>query len=171
VSDVISNPVTKETVRFVYDSVDRLEMEHTFGPGGFVPVEHVHPHQEERFDVLEGHPHFLVKGAQVVGSPGTSVVVPPRTPHFFENPGPEQTRVRITFTPALRTREMFEVIDALANSGKMSKRGIPRNPFVGALLAHEFRREAKPAGAWRIPQVLAPIGAAIARAVDLRLPT
>jgi mannose-6-phosphate isomerase-like protein (cupin superfamily) len=169
--NTLTNPVTGEQIRFVGDSPDRLELDFTLRPGGFVPVVHVHPNQEERFDVLAGRPHFRVGRKDLTAGAGETIAVPPRTPHTFDNPGTEDVRVRITFTPALRTREMFEVITALANSRKMTRRGIPRNPLLGALLAHEFRNEAAPAGVWRIPNALAPIGAAIARALGLRLPS
>jgi mannose-6-phosphate isomerase-like protein (cupin superfamily) len=169
--DTLTNPVTGEQIRFVGDSTDRLEMDFTLRPGGFVPVVHVHPNQEERFDVLAGRPQFRVGRNKRVAQAGESVTVPPRVPHVLANPGADEVRVRITFTPALRTREMFEVITALANTGKMSRRGIPRNPFLGALLAREFRNEAVPGGIWRIPNAFASVGAAIARAFGLRLPS
>jgi quercetin dioxygenase-like cupin family protein len=171
VAQVLSNPVTGEEIRIVVDSPERLQLDFTFRPGGFVPVVHVHPRQEERFDVLSGELHFRIgRSSHVVGT-GETTIVHPRKPHALANPGTEAARVLITFTPALRIREMFEVITALANNGKMNRRGIPRNPFLGALLAREFRNEAQPAGRWRFPNAFAGIGALVARTFGLRLPT
>jgi mannose-6-phosphate isomerase-like protein (cupin superfamily) len=50
-------------------------------PGGHAPRAHVHPHQEERFQIIAGTLTVMVKGEEKVVSAGETIVVPPGTPH------------------------------------------------------------------------------------------
>ena len=54
-------------------------------PGGAVATKHIHPHQEERFEVLEGNVGFDVGRETVTAQPGDCLVVPGgRTPELLE---------------------------------------------------------------------------------------
>ena len=106
---------------------------------------HVHPNQEERFEVLSGRPWFRVAGTQGRARPGEVIVVPPGTPHTWCNDTGEEARVLVDFRPALRTETFFENLIGLARAGKLSRRGWP-NPFRAAVLAQEYREEV--VGAW-----------------------
>ena len=68
--DVIENPVTGETMRFVLTGAetagDLLRIDMGVRPGGFVAAEHVHPHQEERFQIASGHVTLRVDGTERV---------------------------------------------------------------------------------------------------------
>jgi quercetin dioxygenase-like cupin family protein len=173
--DVVDNPVTRESIRFVATGVEtdgeRIEMELTMFAGGFVPVLHVHPQQVETFNVLAGRPRFTVSGVTRDASPGEELVVQPGTPHIFCNPTGEDVRIGIEFRPALRTDQLFVTLAALANTGKLNRRGIPRNPLVGALFAHVYRNELRPASPLlRLANAFAAPGARLAKAFGLRLP-
>ena len=56
--DVIENPVTGETVRFLQTAAETdgelVEIEVTIQPDGAVAAAHAHPYQSERFEVIEG---------------------------------------------------------------------------------------------------------------------
>ena len=54
-------------------------------PGG----QHIHPKQEERFEVVEGTMRFRMGRKRVVAGPGEVVVVPPGQKHDFANVGDE----------------------------------------------------------------------------------
>ena len=64
--DVLEHPVTGE--RLVWRKVARdtggqlLQADLYVAPGGFVAAEHVHPMQEERFEVLAGVLRLLIDG-------------------------------------------------------------------------------------------------------------
>jgi hypothetical protein len=55
---VLSNPVSGETIEFLQTAADTggelLAIDLTLTPDGHVPGTHVHPVQEERFEVLSG---------------------------------------------------------------------------------------------------------------------
>ena len=58
-------------------------------PNGFVAAAHVHPSQEERFEVLRGEVGFKIGREKTVAGPGQRLVVPAGTPHKFWNAGDE----------------------------------------------------------------------------------
>ncbi len=62
------------------------------GPGGHASREHIHPHQEESFEVLAGTLTVIVNGEEKVVSAGESIVVPPGTPHQPFNRGNVEMR-------------------------------------------------------------------------------
>ena len=82
-----------------------LEMEATYGGGGPMPPEHLHPRQAERFEVLEGAVRTIIDGTERRYEEGERFDVPPGTPHQMTGDGP--ARVRWQVSPALRTWEFF----------------------------------------------------------------
>jgi mannose-6-phosphate isomerase-like protein (cupin superfamily) len=149
--DVIEHPVTGE--RVVWHSVaadtggDRLELELFAQPGGFVAAAHVHPNQEERFEVVSGKLAMLVDGEERTLGPGDVAVVPPGRPHAWWNAGPVEVRIKGEIRPALRTEHFFETFFGLGRDGKTNRRGLP-NPLQLAVLMREYEDEmrlAKPA--------------------------
>jgi mannose-6-phosphate isomerase-like protein (cupin superfamily) len=62
-----------------------LEARVTVAPGGRPARAHIHPHQEERFEVQSGSLIFLAGDEERAVSAGQSLVVPPGTPHQFFN--------------------------------------------------------------------------------------
>jgi quercetin dioxygenase-like cupin family protein len=142
--ETIENPVTRERLTFVCTAADTdgelLEVELTFASGGFVPSMHVHPQQQERFEVLEGNPRFCIGTSERTSSPGDTFLAAPRTPHRFWNPGPGEARVRIELRPALRMEEVLEEIARLGRTGKLNRKGLP-SPLRGAVLAREYAAE------------------------------
>ena len=83
-----------------------LEMEAFYPGDGPAPPEHLHPRQEEHFEVLEGKVRAIVDGAEHVYSAGDSFDVPANTPHQMAADGP--ARLRWEVRPSLRTAEFFE---------------------------------------------------------------
>ena len=67
---IIHNPVTGERIEFLRTDEDRLEFELQLTPDGKVPGMHVHPSQEERFEVLEGTMKFPARAAHDRRRPG-----------------------------------------------------------------------------------------------------
>ena len=73
--DTIENPVTGERLVFKQTSADTngeyVLFECFVKPSGFVAAAHVHPFQEERFQVLEGSVTFRIDGQRSPARPGT----------------------------------------------------------------------------------------------------
>ena len=51
--------------------------------GGRVPIEHVHPYIEERFEILSGTARLSMRGQLRDVGAGQTVVVPAGTPHVW----------------------------------------------------------------------------------------
>ena len=142
----LSNPVSGEQITFIRTSADTdgevLEIELKLTSDGAVPGTHVHPEQEERFEVVEGTMGFRMGLKKVIAGPGETVVVPAGTAHRFFNAGDEDARVRVEVRPALRMEELFETTVALAEDGRVTRKGMPR-PLELALFVREFEREVR----------------------------
>ena len=84
-----------------------LEMEASYAEPG-MPPEHLHPSQDEHFEVLEGAVVAVVDGIEARYAAGDAFDVPAGTPHKMGGDGP--ARVRWQVRPALRTAEFFETL-------------------------------------------------------------
>src|SRR5262249_44673326 len=77
---ILNNPVSGETIEFVTTAADTdgelLAFELTLTPDGQVPGTHVHPEQEERFEVLSGTMKFKLGFKTITAGPGETVLVP-----------------------------------------------------------------------------------------------
>ena len=89
------------------------------------PPMHLHPHQDERFEVLEGELTVQLGRKTRVLRVGETLEVPRRTPHRMWNAADRTARARWEVRPALRTREMFEAIDR--------SRGFRSQPGTGGM--------------------------------------
>jgi quercetin dioxygenase-like cupin family protein len=140
----ITNPVSGERITFLRTAADTdgelLEIELELTPDGHVPGMHVHPRQQERFEVLEGRMTFKLGRRTIVAEPGEVVVVPAGARHKFANAGDGPARARVQVTPALKMEQLFETACALAEEGKTLRTGMPR-PMHLALFVHQFRDE------------------------------
>ena len=166
------HPVTGERIVFRKRSRDTggelMEMTLYLAPRGFIAAAHVHPNQEERFEVGGAPVMFKVAGKERLYQPGETAVVPAGTPHVWWNPSPDEAITLVQFRPALDTETFFETFFGLAKDGKVGPNGLP-NPLHMLLLAHEFRREmAAPRPAQVFLGPLAAVAAPIARALGYR---
>jgi hypothetical protein len=97
-----------------------------FPARGFAGVMHIHPHQDERFEVLAGQAQFLVDGERRVLGAGESIDVPAGTAHTFANGGPDEMRVIGEFRPGLDCTERFyELYFAFAQEGRVNAKAMP----------------------------------------------
>jgi quercetin dioxygenase-like cupin family protein len=101
---------------------------------------HVHPRQEERFEVVSGSLRFSIGGIESTLGAGDVAVVPPGTAHTWWNVGEDEAQVLADVRPALRTEMFFETLFGLAADGKTDRRGLP-GPLQLATLVTEFRDE------------------------------
>ena len=88
---ILVNPDSGE--RFIFRTTagesrgELLEFDTVIEPHGRVPGGHVHPGQQESFEVLEGTMKFRKGLRTVIARPGDLVVVEPGTFHRFANAG------------------------------------------------------------------------------------
>ena len=136
---VIENPVTGERIVFRKTSRDTggqaVVIETFVQPDGFVAAAHVHPSQEERFEVLRGVVGFKIGREKIVAGPGRRVTVPAGTPHKFWNAGDTEAHFVCEVRPALQFESLLETMFALAADGKTNRKGMP-NPLRLAVIAN-----------------------------------
>lgn len=166
--EVLGNPVTGERIEFRRTAADTggeaLAFDYYLAPGGFAlgKVDHVHPRQEERFEVEAGQLGVRIDGDEWTATPGTRFAVPRETPHTVWNAGDDEVHALVEMRPALATETLFETAFGLARDGRTNGMGIP-GPLQSAVLARAFSAEIR-AGAvpnWAqsaIAAALAPAG-------------
>ncbi len=112
-------------------------------PGWEAGPRHVHRRQLERFTVLSGTLGVHVDGAEGLYGQGEVVEVPAGAVHTAWNAGGagEEVHALVEFEPALRSEVTLETLAGLARDGKVNGAGVPRNPFVLALLISEYEDE------------------------------
>ena len=142
----LENPISGERITFTQTAADTrgdlLAFDMTLSVDGHVPGAHVHPAQEERFEIVSGTMKFRMSGKKVVAGPGETVVVPAGARHKFANGGDEEVRVRVTVTPALKMEELLQNTIELAEGGKTNRKGMPK-PVHLALFVREYEREVR----------------------------
>lgn len=165
--NVLEHPITKERIVIRQSASDTkgelLQGDFYVQPGGFLAAEHIHPLQEERFEVISGTLRVRLANKEFTIGPGEIVVVPVGTPHLWWNAGDTQMHALVDLRPALRTEAFFEAFFGLAQDGKANpKTGLP-NPLWMAVLMRGYRDELILAHPPRLVQtllfgLLAPIG-------------
>jgi quercetin dioxygenase-like cupin family protein len=167
--DRLENPVTGEVLVFHRTSEqtngDSVLVETIVRPQGFVAATHVHPHQTERFEVLEGLLGLRIGSDELLAEPRDAAVVPPGTPHRFWNAGEQDARFLCEVRPVLGFESLIETMFTLAAQGKTNRKGMP-NPLRLAVIAKAHfdtvRLPFPPAALQRAALALAaPLGKAI----------
>jgi quercetin dioxygenase-like cupin family protein len=128
-SDTIENPVTHDRITFRVTAQNsnaaRLEFDDFLLAGYISPPEHVHPLQQERFEVISGSLAVQIAGREQILRVGEIVIVPPGAPHTIRNAGADEAQVRVEFAPALQTEAFLRSMFALARDGKTDSQGRP----------------------------------------------
>ena len=165
----LRNSVTGETLVFRTTSADTngesVVVETFVEPNGAVAAAHVHPAQEELFEVLGGELEFRIGRSTIVARAGDRVLVPAGTAHRFENVGEETAHFVCEIKPALGFEQLIETMFSLAEDGKVSKKGMP-NPLRLAVIArHHFGDVRLPFPPARLQRLGLALGAPLGRLV------
>jgi quercetin dioxygenase-like cupin family protein len=143
--DRIESPVAGTRAVFIKTARDTngelLELDFHMRGGGGVPIEHVHPYQEERFEVQSGALRFRVRGQERDVETGETVVIPAGTPHVWSNPGEQEAHLIIQFRPALKLEEWFETFFGLQKDGKANPKNGRPNLLQWAVISREYEDE------------------------------
>jgi len=132
--DVLTlSPVTQLTI--VSSTDEALEVEALYAAGGSAPPNHLHPSQEEHFEILEGAIQVRLDEEPSELSQGDELDVPRGTPHTMWNAGDSPTRTRWITSPALRTEEWFRMLDSLHR--RSAEGGVEPEEYVKLL--EEYR--------------------------------
>ena len=138
----LTNPVTGETLVFRTTSADtngeRVVVEAFVEPDGAVAAAHLHPAQEECFEVLAGELEFRIRKQTLVARAGDRVLVPAGTPHRFRNVGDETAHFVCSVTPARGFEQLIETMFSLAADGKVNRKGMPSPLRLAVIARHHF---------------------------------
>jgi mannose-6-phosphate isomerase-like protein (cupin superfamily) len=138
---VIYNPVTHERFTFISTSRDSEGRTSIFdcevAPGGVALPPHVHTNQEERFWVLSGTLGVMLDGRKYTLYPGQTIVLPAGLKHQWWNAGEFDVRFRVEVSPSRNFETIVEAAAGMAQAGKLNNRGMPKNPFLMAILARK----------------------------------
>ena len=170
--DTIENPVTGERLVFKKTAAETngeyVLFECFVEPSGFVAAAHVHPYQEERFQIIEGSVTFKLNGRELPTEPGDVVLVPPGMKHQFWNAGADEARFACEVRPALDFEQLIETMFSLAQAGKTNRKGMP-NPLRLAVIAKaHFDTVRLPFPPALIQRVALALGAPVGRLLGYR---
>lgn len=160
----ISNPRTGQRMTLISTGPAELRLD-TFNPPTAVmePI-HVHPRQESGAELLSGALVFELAGKRREIGAGETITIPANTPHRFWNEGSEDALAIQFFRPALDTAAFFETLFALAQTGQLTHKGMPKRLALIAMVP-EFGDEIRPVSPpWPVLQTMARVLGPIARA-------
>ena len=139
--DSMNNPVTGERIVVLQSGQETagelFVFELSLRAHAFVSAEHIHPMQEETFEVNRGTIRFRINGQDIDSATGQKVVIPAGTRHILWNASDEEASMTVWLRPALKTEIAFETLFGLARDGKTNKHGLP-NIFQTAVLLADY---------------------------------
>lgn len=126
-NDTIVNPLTGYTLTFLEATDELFRFRELALPGAPAPALHVHPFQEERFQVVRGTVAFVMGSQTVVCHSGEGVAVPAGIAHTFHNAGDDEAEMFGEYRPGLpeMSQRFHEAYFALARAGLTDAKGMP----------------------------------------------
>ncbi|HMC96163.1 MAG TPA: cupin domain-containing protein [Flavobacteriales bacterium] len=125
----IINARTGQVMTFLQTGAGRrgelLRIDCISPPSSMREPEHIHPLQENKFEIISGSCTFSIDGKEQLAKAGDTVTIPPRTRHFFWNAGNEDAHYIQEFRPAGTIAGFFDTFFALSRDGKLNEKGIP----------------------------------------------
>jgi quercetin dioxygenase-like cupin family protein len=125
------DPVGRQRLAFEHgtdeDGTPIVVVECWVDPGGGVPP-HIHPHQTEVFEVIEGEMTFTAGRAKKKVPAGEGITVPPGTRHAYANRSGTTAYMRCTARPAADLESFLTETARLAREGHIMRIGPLRGP-------------------------------------------
>jgi mannose-6-phosphate isomerase-like protein (cupin superfamily) len=150
-------------------STDPWHVTMLFGPDFAGPPLHVHPHQEESFEVLSGVLDICIDGQWRELGPGECITVPAGVPHTIRNMRREEMRALNVHAPALEFPDYMVGLHELIHSGKV--RALPpKDPRSVIYLSMLFTAHERTLASIKPSQRLMRILAFVGRRLGYRLP-
>jgi mannose-6-phosphate isomerase-like protein (cupin superfamily) len=115
-----------------------VEMEFVLPSRCVPPPPHVHRHQVEEYEVLEGRLEVVVEGHWQVLTPGESTSVPIGALHTFRNHSGHVVRVRNWHRPAMRFEDFIERTSATLRAAGVKRKRDPRTLLYFSMVMLDF---------------------------------
>ncbi len=113
---------------------DAVVMIAEIGPKEAGPPLHVHPNQQETYEVLEGEAEFVLGDKKILVKQGEKIDIPPNTPHTFTNTTDNWLKMKDTHLPALSFEEMMRELHQLVQRGKITGFNNPKSLIYLSML-------------------------------------
>ena len=113
-------------------------MEFVLPSGCVPPPPHIHPHQVEEYEVLEGRFDVVVDGDWRTLARGESATVPMGTLHTFRNHSGGVVRVRNWHRPAMRFEDFIERTCRTLQAAGVKRKRDPRLFLYLSMVMLEF---------------------------------
>lgn len=97
---------------------ERVRARLVFKAGGLKVVPHIHPHQDETYEVISGNLTYLLDGAKNIAPAGSTVCLPRGIPHQHYCEGPEDAVTIQTMAPGLDFDYLLENVFGLGSEGR-----------------------------------------------------
>lgn len=128
---ILKNPFTGDRYEFLATSADTdgdyVKIKVTVASKGIVGPNHIHLHQDERFEVISGKLAVMYEGKSFILFAGGAKEFPKNQPHNHYNGHNNRTVYIQTVAPALDFEYLLETLDGLGRDGKI------RNGRIGFL--------------------------------------
>ena len=129
-----TNPITRETFRCISSTEAAFTMEWTVHPGGYVPFEHVHVHQDEIFHIQRGEMRVRVNGIARHGTAGETLTIPRGAPHIAFNDREEPLVCVVEYKPGLDHYKTMQCFAGLTLDCAYDRRGLVNVPKIMFML-------------------------------------
>jgi len=129
-----------EQVTVVTSTSELLALDAAWAPIEVKPFEHLHPNQDERFEIHAGELTIELDGREHVLRPGDSLEIPRGTRHSMRNSGNAAVRGTWEIRPALRTESFFRSVHELRAAGHAGENGVI-TPLAAGTVLGAFRDE------------------------------
>lgn len=120
-----------------------VELEIVMNPGGGGAPLHIHPYQEEVFEVKEGVVDVFHSGAWHKLIAGDVAVVPPGMPDQFKNTSSESATLFCRVSPVLDFQDMNVAIMRLVADGKIKSQGDLKSIIYAAMVLKQFPKSVR----------------------------
>jgi quercetin dioxygenase-like cupin family protein len=97
----------------------RVRARINFGAAGAHVAAHIHPLQEETYEVISGTLAYVLNGTKHTAPAGATVRLPRGVPHEHYSEGPGETLTIMTMTPGLDFDYALETVFGLASEGRL----------------------------------------------------
>ena len=142
--DKIANARTGQIMMFLKTGAETngklLQIDCISPPTTMRDPEHIHPFQENKFEIISGMCTFSIDGNERIATAGNVITIPPKVRHYFWNPSDTDAHYIQEFRPALTIDSFFDTFFALSRDDKLNEKGIP-NFFHASLIMLKHKND------------------------------
>lgn len=132
---------------------DFLEMEITIAPGDSAIPVHVHPKQEEEYQVISGTFDVNLNGMWQQHSAGDIIIVPAGVPHTIRNSSAKPVKILNYHKPSLNFEQYIRTLGRLVMHGKIKDDNFTSMVYI-SMLWKQYNDTIRAAGLMRLLTII-----------------